>query len=238
MNRVRVLLTSRHDYLPDPRGIELASQSGAAPGRRVPCTRCARRGRFFGQVCLLCDGTGWRLRRADDDAWDEYTGTKIGDAESVISSMDPWQLQRELERLAREEASRDGDFTEERYGWEEARERRDKTASYGELERALEKLRDRHPGAWEFITTVYDPAGVTSTSSRETEREVVRWIALEMRGAVRVPRWAYEAELEEIAGDVRRLQAEGYDEREIATELGLSRRRVRSLLVKRIEAKS
>lgn len=242
MDRVRVLLSTRNDYLPQPRSLELPSESGVAGGRRVPCecrTGRVRRGKTV-LLCLVCNGTAWRLRRPGEPEWDEYIGARVGGAETkTLRSMTPRELDESITRLRRNEATREGRVAaDDLIGWERGRRARDASGSYAELERALELLRDRSYALHRLLDLIYGAGVALEMSEAMARREelAIRWLANTMRGAVRIPAWAWEAETEKLVDEVKRLGVEGLKVSEIASELGMSQRRVKQLLGRRIPA--
>lgn len=63
--------------------------------------------------------------------------------------------------------------------------------------------------------------------------QAIRWIAEHMPKTIRVPRWAYEQELERLSEQVASLYVLGFQVDEIKVELGISRRQVKNLLRRR-----
>ena len=221
IRRVRVLLATKDDYLPQPRGVELASAPGPAPGRRVPCGACRRTGKVVVgrgptkrlRRCLGCDGTGWRRRRAGELGYDEYLDREgppkpLSSLSGPSRAMDAREVDHELARLHADALRREGVVSHERYGWERGREVRDVAGSYRELERAQQQVARAYPLV---------PRG----SGRWLEL-----VTLSMRGTIRVPRWAEEELADERRATILALLRSEWSPRQIGKALGMSKEKV------------
>lgn len=234
MDRVRILLETRDDYLPGPRSLELPAEAGVAEGRRVPCE--CRNGRIQKgsqvRLCLVCNGSAWRLRRAGEPAWDEYVGSRVGGEEtSQLRTMSRQELDETITRLERAELAREDRVAkDDLIGWERGRRARDASGSYEELERSLERLRVLAYTARRTLDLHYG-AGMP-VPERRLEL-IIAWLAGDMRGPVRIPLWAWEQETEKLHGQVLELGEAGLQVSEIASALEMSQRRVKQLLARK-----
>lgn len=236
VHKVRLLLVTLHDGYPTERG-SLETPSGVAEGRRIPCEDCRRRGwlktRHGMQLCLICDGSGWKLRGRRDEPWDEYVSLPTAEAAQlpVMPSAPP--VEAILARLADEQAEREGRLAGLAYGWERARAAHDRRGSYRELRRSLERLADARPG-WHRLVLAklvyHEPRVFTPTA--ETAIELgVGWLALEMRGPIRVPPWVMERDRAERNRDtIEALAQGGLSPSQIAKHMGMSRKAVKRRL--------
>lgn len=86
-------------------------------------------------------------------------------------------------------------------------EARDRRGSYRELRLALDAMPRRLRG-----------------------KAAVRWLAEHMPKTIKVPRWAFEQELDHLGEQASSLHALGFSEKEIAYELSVSRRQVRNAM--------
>jgi Helix-turn-helix domain len=163
------------------------------------------------QLCLLCDGRGWKRRSADDAPWDGYVELPLQEAS---------ELPREPTRRRAEPVGEHEPFV-----WERLRATYDRHGSYGELRRQLDWLSLRSPTRHRLVRSVlvdHEPKLLTAGASRELELGVLQ-VALRMR-TVRVPPWL----IERTAADERRdvlaaLAADGLRAGEIARRLGITR---------------
>jgi hypothetical protein len=243
--RVQLLLQSMDDYLPDPPP-SLRTESGPAPSKRVPCDTCTKTGRVVYETgdrrtraCPSCDGFGWRRRRKGDEAFDEYLGEPVRDAERKGQSAprtfrldeDIRRLGSSIDRLEREWGEKRGDISGESFPWETERRRLDRSGSYRELRRVLSELERKSGHVHRSTLLVYGPnsmVDVPADSVRFMADMGVEYIAREMRGDIRIPEW-----LEERTVAVQRrvtidaLHLAGYSPRKIAKVLGLSMRTVK-----------
>lgn len=235
MERVRILLRTRNDVYPAPRSASAETIVGAAPGSRVPCGVCLRSGRRRnGKPCLMCDGTGWRRRRKGEPHYDEYLGTEVDTAATKRpEGMSPQRIDAELERLGHSLKLSEGlADPEEAYGWERNRERRDKGASYAELDRVLEALRAVRPFDWDFITWVYGSGLDVELDrvGRAWEERIVAAIAQVMSGAIRIPRREHEELKDRKRREILALAHQGLEAEEIAAAVPAPVRWVRLVL--------
>lgn len=231
---VRILLPSLYDYLPQPVTssglIARSSKPGVAPGRRVPCDYCHRRGRILTRqgrrYCPVCDGDGWRTRRKGEDPWDEYTRAEVKDVDAQNPhAMDTGVLTITLDRLNR-------DPSEDRYGWETSRLIHERKGSYDELRRALRLLEALWPsGAHQLRRRYFRGLSVALTASDLVLCDCAEeWLAREMRGPVRVPPWLCESAANGRRKTVQELHQEGLRPGEIARRLGMPKLKVQRML--------
>lgn len=238
MENVRILLQTLNDIYPGPTTIRQTHTSGPAPSRRAPCRLCnpsSGKPRPTIASCPGCDGDGWRKRRPGDPQWDEYTGSVIATSEQPKKAvpMTPARLEAELARVETDLRLREGGVDpNESYGWERERKLRDAEASYPELERVLDVMQIEWPVGRSTVTSLYF-TGLPRPPSAAWERldhQVVSWIAERMRGRIRIPRRFWEAQQEQRKATIRQLAKQGWDERDIAREVGCSRRFTRTVL--------
>lgn len=224
MNRIRVLLATRNDYLIEPHRDD--EQRKLTPSKFVPCS-----GPYHtGKSCSTCGGSGERRRRGGDPEWDAYTRSWIAtDVQEKTRYMTPHEIDSAIEHLERDAATRedredDEVQAEDELWWERARNIRDRSGSYVDLERVLEKL-PQH--AVQFLELFY--GGLMKITPGATSREgfIVRWIEELMPRKIIVPQWAYERERDKLALYVKSL--EGWKVSDIAKEVGISQRRVKQL---------
>lgn len=237
---MRILLRTRNDVYPTPRSASPAQLPGPAASGRVPCGVCLRKGRLGGRQCPMCDGRGWRKRRPGEPAYDEYTGAPVATDETRRpGAMASAVRDAELERLHGLELVREGGDPTEAYGWEKAKARRDAGASYAELSRALERLREAWPSGWEFITWVYGSGLDVELDdwSNRLERVVVTWLSRQMRGQIRIPRSEHHALCDRKRREVR-LLLDTHEPDEIADLIAMPRRWVASVVAEDSKAKA
>lgn len=216
LDRVRILLDTRNDYLRSPRSCLPETEPGPAASSWIKCPDCRgtgrrKRGLIGSHVCPSCDGRGERKRRKGDPEYDGYLGTVLGDASVRLS---------EPRRAARSVS--EGDSLRE--PWERLREARDAAGSYRELERVLSLAPDGY--RW-IITARYDH-GLDVPERYETE--AVAWIAKTMRGPIKVPARYHKMLMAERRRLVRSLLSSGLEIHQVAEEAGVSRRYVRDLI--------
>lgn len=184
LRRIVLLLQHRLDYLDGAIRIaqSFPSKPGAVPSHKVACgsARLEAGAWKCSPNCAWCNGTGFRRRLViDGDAtsdergaiFDEYTyaydrADKAGES-SQLRVMEAWEVDRELARLRADKRARAGvHLKTDAYGWEKARERRDRSGSFRELDRALDALSIQHPGLSALLVNIF--RGVYGpTSKRE-----------------------------------------------------------------------
>jgi len=238
MRQVRVLLDTRFDYLPSVHVTDLGDRPGPAASKRVPCTYCDRTGLTGSRHCPVCGGVGWRRRRPDDEEWDEYTETPLADAQLGVSGLpsvgeEIQRLTTSIDRIQADLDARAGVFDNaEQYGWEKARRSYYRNGSYAELERSLETMARALP----HLHAVLLKTTARALPARPPAREPVAveigvaYVAVEMRGPIRVPKWiTYERSVKQ-APTVKQLAMEGMKAPQIAKRLGLSKSKVKHML--------
>lgn len=246
--QVRTLLRSRYDYLPSPPiATGLISRDaglGPAAGKRVPCDLCLRSGYVIrrGQgrrLCPLCEGSGWRKRRAGDEEWDEYLERPLRGSQRAREPFrladDIRRLSAQIERLEADEDARNGSYGRERYGWEVERRRLERSGSYRELERLLSRLMLAWPSGYWVLHVVYWRGLPLTLSPRHAQLEVdaVGWIEERMPAEIRVPPWLLDGGVSQSAKKrrtVHDLAAEGMSPGKIAFIVGLTRKKVKRIL--------
>lgn len=218
IRRVRALLETRFDYLPGARSTMPATSSGPADqSKYVPCETCRGRGRVIyrrgrrrlDRICMACDGTGDRLRRKDDPAYDSYVGRpRTGPVRSMTAN----EYDDEISRLRELADTRAGKTGHERYGYERARAARDVAGSYLELDQAVAVIQRRQPGtklgSWEALYFLQAMMGPT----------------------IRLPGALHAALAEERKEVILQLGRLGWSAGEIGRALGISRDRIRQVL--------
>lgn len=211
---VRLLLLSRHDYLPVPR---CSTGRGSAPGPQsslwVKCSYCSGVGRVVRPEafcvtckdkttklphgcysCPVCDGCGERRRRKGDEAQDAYSGLTLAELAE----------QKAKESRSRAEPKRrlvlnDSVVDHDEEWWLREKQRYWAAGSYAELEEVLGWLRDVSWTRYEMVRHWSEEPNSTwwSWSDEVMERidESIRMIAKRMPEPIRVPRFvraAYE----------------------------------------------
>lgn len=239
VQRVRLLLDTINDPYPTPRG-HLRPDAGPAPSRYVPCLTCHRKGwvklRRELVLCLVCDGTGSKRRRGNEQAWDSYLNMPLSEATPV--AREPMSLRQVEEQVAEQE----GRLEDLSYGWERLQAAYQRHGSYKELRRQLEWLARVRPQRHRLIRTVlveHEPRQLDARSSLELELGVVQ-VALRMR-TVRVPPWLLEhAAADERQQTIAQLAGKGMRAGEIARKLGIPkevvRRRLKTLPTPKVES--
>jgi len=220
--RVCLLLETLNDPYPTPRG-SIEPGSGPSPSRYVPCETCRRRGeirvRQGWALCLLCDGTGWKLRE-HEPPWDAYLELPLEEANQLPQAIVPakgsaepgWPL------------------------WDPVRVLYDRHGSYRELRRQLDWLSLAHPQRYLLVRRVlvdHEPRRLDRAAGLELRIGVVM-LARRMP-SVRVPGWLIEKGNAERNRTIEGLAAEGLTPGQIARELGLSRDAVKRKLRKKTQ---
>lgn len=203
MARVRVLIETHDDVYDDLSRCETASAGKS--GFADPITRTRVCGFCFGEGCGHCDNQG-RVTFEERDPYD--TGVGAFNPTARDQRDDAARVDAILERIQQDQLLREGltatvDFEAalERAGW------RDERGSYRELRLAADSM------------------------PRTLRGDVaVRWLAEHLPRTIRVPRWAFDRELELLGEQVVRHKADGLDAQQIAQALSVSRRQVRRLL--------
>ena len=172
VKQIVLLLQHRLDYLPvSGLGMSFPSQPGAVPSHKVACgsARLERGEWRCSPNCRWCDGTGFRRRLViDGDAtqdergaiFDEYTYAydRVDKASSRagLRVMERWEVDRELARLRADARARAGvHLKTDAYGWERAREKRDRSGSFRELDHALNTLSVHSPMLRALLDNVF-----------------------------------------------------------------------------------
>jgi hypothetical protein len=217
VQHVRLLLDTLDDPYPPP-GTALRPDSGPAPSRYVPCETCRRAGelrvRGGWQLCLLCDGRGWRRRERDEEEWDAYIELPLTEAS---------QLPVPIKLKAPPPPG-----IEESYAWERDRRRYDRHGSYGELRVQLDRLGIVRPRRYWLVRTVlveHDRRALEAPEHVQLDLGVLQ-LALWMR-SVRVPGWLIErTKADERRETLAELAATGMPAGQIARLLGLPKEAV------------
>lgn len=236
MQYIRVLLQSRLDYLPAPRGMRVFESSlpGVSPGKYHPCENCRGMGRLKNKAgrlfrCLVCGGSGWRKRKKGEPVYDGYTRQKIStyDSPGKFSTMSNKSLDSEIQRLAIFESLRSGESLGEISQFRNV-EKRNASGSYKELEIALAWLADYHPNLSRLLVLIYDTPLLSSKKLNPTQKIMesiaVALLAKKMRGRIYLPKWEYRKIREEKRSGIRALLKKRIPPNQIARELGVSKR--------------
>lgn len=218
VQRVRLLLDTLNDPYPTPRGA-LAPDAGPSPSRYVPCESCRSTGelrvRGGWQLCLLCDGLGWK-RRSHEPPWDAYLELPLDEAAQLPQAI-----------VSRSPSQEPDAFT-----WERLRRRYDRHGSYGELRRQLDRLSLEHLPRYRLVRAVlvdHEPRRLDRRGQLELDLGVVS-IAIRMR-TVRVPAWLIErTAAEKRTTTIAELVARGLGSGEIAKRLGVPKSTVRKYM--------
>jgi len=216
VQRVRLLLDTLNDPYP-PMGTALRPDSGPAPSSYCPCEHCQRKGevrvRGGWQLCLLCDGRGWRRRSRGEPAWDAYIGLPVDEASQLPVPMRP---------------SAPPDHADERYAWERDRARYDRHGSYDELRDRLDRLSTVAPKRYWLVRGVlveHNPWALTPPGQLQLDLGVLQ-LTLWMK-VVRVPGWLIErTRADERRETLAELAASGLPAGQIAKLLGLQKEAV------------
>ena len=213
---VRLLLETLNDPYPTPRSA-LEPDSGPAASKYVPCETC----RSLGQVrarggwvlCLVCDGTGEKLRESEPE-WDAYLCMPLVEA-----------MQLPVASMAK--TSTRVDIAASTFAWERAKTTLDRHGSYEAIRQQLRWLRGVAPRRHHLVTFVlveHEPYALSELDAVELDLGVLM-IALRV-GVVRVPPWLVERGAARRQETIASLAAEGLTPGQIARRLGLSRKSV------------
>lgn len=217
VQRVRLLLDTLNDPYPSL-GTAIRPDSGPAPSRYCPCETCSRRGevrvRGGWQLCLICEGVGWRRRQRGDEPWDAYIELPISEANEL-----PVPITASSSPPAGVESS---------FAWERDRARYDRHGSYDELRRQLERLGFVRPRRYWLVRVVlveHDFRPLDTTTRVDLDLGVLQ-LALWMT-SVRVPGWLIErTRADERHETLIELAATGMPAGQIAKLLGLQKEAV------------
>ncbi len=240
MRLVRILLSTRLDYMPSPAGMRLASLPGPAPGKEVPCETCQRLGKVKRglrvTLCPSCNGRRWRKRRRGDPKYDSYTRDKVSDEQKgTVSVMSSRDMDRQLSEISIDLAIREG-TSESVESQPSALDRRNQNGSYEELERALSWLSGSHPTLSRILSLVYDQGLISKDRltyhGQVLETLAVAMLAGRMRGKILLPRHEYRKLKQERADSVARLVRLKVSIPDIAARLLLSERYVKQFVKK------
>ena len=216
VQRVRLLLDTLNDPYPSL-GTALRPDAGPAPSYYVPCETCRRRGevrvRGGWQLCLLCDGRGWK-RREHEPPWDAYIELPVSEANELPVPIAP-KAPKPV-------------GVEESYAWERERRRYDRHGSYGELRVQLDRLaltRARRYWLVRVVLVEHDRRELSARAHAELDLGVLQ-LTLWMR-SVKVPGWLIErTAADERRGTLVELAASGMPAGQIAKLLGLPKETV------------
>jgi len=221
VQRVRLLLDTLNDPYPQPQ-TALRPDSGPAPSAYVPCEACRRAGelrvRGGWQLCLLCDGRGWRRRTGNEEAWDAYIELPLTEASQLPVPIRP--------------SSPPPTGVEESYAWERERRRYDRHGSYRELRGQLDRLQRAHTRRYWLVRGVlveHDRRALDAPSRLQLDLGVVQ-LALWMP-VVKVPAWLIErTRTSERQLTISELAQTGMTLGEIARRTGIPKRTIRKRL--------
>jgi len=215
VDRVRLLLLSRYDYLPSPRISRV--YSGAEPGpqasRYVPCENCAGCGRVRNRLpclvcspahdegrpivrprhgckmCQTCDGRGERKRRRGEAQHDTYSGLPLEDAVRAREEDELKRAPRRWKGTGAPDLSEDP--TWRRKAAYEAQ------GSYEELDRQLEWLSLAYRGRYEmlmhWVSSRDDQRWAWSEQAERGVHDTIVLLARRMAKPIRVPNWVRAA---------------------------------------------
>jgi len=221
VQRVRLLLDTLDDPYPQP-SPALRPESGPAPSAYVPCESCRRAGevrvRGGWQLCLLCDGRGWRRRESGEEAWDAYLDLPLAEASALPVPITP--------------RSSPPDHAEESYAWERDRRRYDRHGSYRELRMQLDRLAlvaARRYWLVRGVLVEHQPLALAPAHVVQLDLGVIQ-LALWMP-VVKVPGWLIErTRSSDRQLSIAELAASGLTVGEIAKRTGIPKRTVRKRL--------
>jgi hypothetical protein len=232
---IRVLLSSRLDYLPTPKGMRVFQSAlpGPAPGRYHPCENCKGMGRLKNSTgrlfrCLVCGGSGWRKRKRGEQVYDGYTRQKVAaESQDKVSSMSSKRIDQEISTLQINQLLREGSDAGEDF-FDSGRRLRDSQGSYKELENALAWLADHHPNLSRLLMLIYDQNLLSRNHlnpvQRFMEAYAVALLSRKMKGKVYLPRWEYRKIRDEKRSRIKILLRKRIPPIQIARELGVSKR--------------
>lgn len=241
MRRVRILLETRFDYLPQLRIGELhGAVQGPAESRKVPCDTCKETGRVtrgpWVTRCGDCDGTGLRRRRKDDPAWDEYVEANVAeiraeDTRTISGGFnlgeDIKRLDRELHKLRVDEYARAGIVADEE-AWVRRLDAQESHGSYAELRHGLRRLEGLCPRLRWAVRVVYELAvEADAPLARVLEPLAVAALARFMRGPINIPTEYQEFYAEQKRASITDLLRLGWKVNRIARELGVPEQKVK-----------
>lgn len=223
VQRVRLLLDTLNDPYPSL-GTALRSDSGPAPSYYVPCETCRRLGeiRVPGgyQLCLLCDGRGWK-RREHEEPWDAYIELPVAQANELPIPIAP--------------KSPPPTGVEDSYAWERARKRYDRHGSYRELRLQLDRLQLVRARRYWLVRTVlveHERRELDTRARVDLDLGVLQ-LALWMP-RVKVPGWLIErTKADERTETLAELAETGLSAGQIAKLLGLPKETVARRLKRR-----
>lgn len=145
-----------------------------------------------------------------------------------VRTLTPRERDAEIARLERMTALREGRVVEsDKEWWERAKEQRDRSGSYQALDKALTSLtaNDR----W-FLDNFYSGLVKRSPAAVERESLIVRQLASLMPDRIELPHGLYYQHSQKLVRVVRSLASSGNKISQIAHMIGVSRRKVRSML--------
>lgn len=149
--------------------------------------------------------------------------------------MSPERVEAELQRISLSlRLSAGGVDPDEAYGWERARERRDRQGSYRELERALERLREQDQLGWEYLLWCYNPAVEATPGPRE--EALIALLASWLPERIKLPGHLARELSRRKHELIRALAKDELDEQDIADAALVSVSTVRKVLGKQREA--
>lgn len=257
-----LLLKARLDYLPSQHGQSYASTPGPAANGKVACgcgTLRNVKGRMEwtagSSLCQWCKGTGFRSRlRIDGDATQDERGAlfdpmtyahdrsvKAGHV-GGLRVMTDTETKAELARLAADKRAREHSKSctcprcrNDSYGWENAKERRDRSGSFRELELALEALRDYNPLLRGLVDATFSEGrygeGRIAAGSSRSLLQALLFLDARMPEPIRIPQALGDRQRGETRqATVVEVYARTNSLSKTAHECRLQKRRVKELL--------
>lgn len=224
--RVRLLLDVMGERWEQAGGRDETPMGRPAPTTWLDCVDCHGTGRSGG--CSRCDGSGLLLVDPYTSTYDLYD--KVGRVSvQERETMELWEIDRVLEKIQEDVATREGHLGEIP-GVREPNHVR-------QARRALAALRDGGStcrALYRAVAVMHWPAitnlSVTQEDARKRtallEELAVRWMAQRMRGPIPLPEAAEHAVQLMRKVWVDELRAKGLGRREIARALGVSVRTV------------